>query len=146
MNIEKELQQKFGNTVNKVFLEKRGPLLFLNVELNLTDFDEVVSASRNISAHLDEINYSDDEYFLDIYSKGTELELDLSNVNEYLNKSVSIDLKKSVKSKIEFIGDLVEVKEDSLILRWNAKGQFRKQELEFKNIENIKLFTKIGKA
>ena len=146
MDIKTILLKKFENTVKDAFLEKRDGFNFINVELKLSRFDDVITMSKKISEYLDEIDYSEDEYFLDIYSSGTEQDIELKNVTEYLNQSVQIKLKKSIKGNEEFIGDLVEADDLKVKVLWNAKGQFRKQEINLEDIENIKLFTKIGKA
>ena len=146
MDIKTTLLKKFENTVNDAFLENRDGFNFINVELKLTNFDDVIVMSKKISEYLDEINYSEDEYYLDVYSSGTEQDIDVNNIEKHLNESVQIELKTAIKGNLEFVGDLVEANETKLKVLWNAKGQFRKQEIDLDNIENIKLFTKIGKV
>ncbi len=146
MTIEEQLKTEFKDLVSRAFFEKREGSNFLSVELFATDFDEVIEISRKISNHLDIIDKSDDEYILDVYSKGTDHEIDLNDLEKFLNENVMVILKTSIQDKDEFTGELVEDQLEYISVNWNAKGQFRKQKIEKKNIKTIKLFAKIGKA
>lgn len=141
MNIKETLQKKF-NKVNDAFFEKEGSLNFLRVEVNLRTLDEVTEISREISAYIDEIITDDQEFILDIYSAGTDQSIDLSNLGNYIDSNVLVKLKKQIKDKNEFEGKIIEVSDSSFVIRWNAKGQFRKTSIEISNIDSIKSFAR----
>ena len=44
-----------------------------------------------------------------------------------------------------FVGELIESNKEDIIIKWNAKGQFRKQEISISDIDEIKKYTKITK-
>ena len=146
MEIEKQIISKFEKTVSKVFFEERDGNTFLNVELKVSDFDEVIKISKEVSTFIDEIDQTDNEYILDVYSRGTDHEIDLDNLEVNIGTDVKITLNESINGNQEFIGALIEDTNDALVIKWNAKGQFRKQEVKKNNINEIKIFAKIGKA
>lgn len=146
MEIEKQIISKFEKTVSKVFFEERDGNTFLNVELKVSDFDEVIKISKEVSTFIDEIDQTDNEYILDVYSRGTDHEIDLNNLEVNIGMDVKIRLNESINDNQEFIGVLIEDTNDALVIKWNAKGQFRKQEVKKNNINEIKIFAKIGKA
>lgn len=146
MEIEKQIISKFEKTVSKVFFEERDGNTFLNVELKVSDFDEVIKISKEVSTFIDEIDQTDNEYILDVYSRGTDHEIDLNNLEVNIGMDVKITLNESINGNQEFIGVLIEDTNDALVIKWNAKGQFRKQEVKKNNINEIKIFAKIGKA
>ena len=141
MDIKQKLQTKFPE-VKDAFFEKELGALFLRVELTIRDFDLVVKKSNEISAFLDENEPTEKEYFLDVYSAGTETLIELENLKDHIDAYVQVKLEKPIKDKDIFIGNLLEVNEQNIIVRWNAKGQFRKQEIELSNIKSVNLATK----
>uniref|UniRef100_A0A2C9KVI6 Ribosome maturation factor RimP C-terminal domain-containing protein n=1 Tax=Biomphalaria glabrata TaxID=6526 RepID=A0A2C9KVI6_BIOGL len=116
MDIKQKLQSKFPE-VNDAFFEKESSMLFLRVELTLRDFDAVVAKSQEISAYLDTDEPTEKEYFLDVYSAGTETKVDISELKDNLDKYVKVTLKNPIKSKEDFEGTLLEVKEDEVIIK-----------------------------
>lgn len=141
MELKKKLQEKFSE-IKDVFFEKEMGLKFLRVETTLRSMDDVAALSRKISDYLDEIDSSTDEYYLDVYSAGTEKVLDKTNLEEYVEQYVLVTLEKRIKEYESFEGTLLSVDDKEIVVKWNAKGQFRKQAIELENIKEVKLSTK----
>ena len=141
MNIEKQLKEKFTQ-INKAFLEEESGNDFLRIEVNLKSLDEITLLSREISSYLDEIDQELGEYFLDVYSSGTDTSIEIKDLEKHLEANVLVTLNELIKEYDSFEGTLIEVKDETITIKWNAKGQFRKQEINKNNIKNIKLYAK----
>jgi len=146
MNIYELLRDKFDAKINDCFFEKENGHEFLRVEVNYKNMEDVLSISKDISAFIDEVDSTDQKYILDVYSSGAEIEIDTKDLKDYLNKNILVNLNKELKTKTSFEGELLEVLDNSLKIRWNAKGQFRKQDINFEDIKNMKLSLKVGKG
>lgn len=141
MDVKQTLQTKFPQ-VSDAFFEKEGTMLFLRVEVSLKTLDDVSKLSREISDFLDQNDPSEKEYYLDIYSSGAESIINTNELKNFIDKYVSIDLNSKVKDKLNYEGTIIEADEKKIIVKWNAKGQFRKQEIELTNIKTAKLAIK----
>ena len=145
MTLDKEIENRFKTCVIKAYFEKEMGHNFLRVQLNETDLNKVISFSKEISNFVDEMDYPDKDFYLDIFSKGAEINIDKSNIRDYLNQNIRVELNDLLKTKDEFEGELIEVQSDEITVRWNAKGQFRKQPIAFTNIKSINLSLKVKK-
>ncbi|WKX02534.1 hypothetical protein [Candidatus Mycoplasma mahonii] len=143
MTVKDQIIKKFAKYASKVFWEKRDSDEFLCVELNISNFDEVINISKDISSFVDQIDYSSGEYFLDIYSRGTDYDIEFKNIKNNLGKTMKIELNKAIEDKIIFIGELVSYDDKSLSIEWNNKGQFKNIKIITENIKKINLFSKI---
>lgn len=141
MSIKEKLKAKF-EVVNDAFFEKEAGAQFLRVEVALKSLDDVIEVSRKISDYLDEIDNTDSEYFLDVYSSGTDKKIEISEIKSFLNQNIFVSLKARIKDKKEFEGTLVEIDENTITIKWNAKGQIRKQQIALDNISDIKQYAK----
>lgn len=141
MQIEKKLQEKFTQ-INKAYFEDEKSAKFLRVEVALKSLDEIAMLSREISAYLDTIDQDLEEYYLDVFSSGTDQSLDLNDLEKHLDQNVFVELNEELKDYKSFEGTLIEVADEKITVKWNAKGQFRKQEILKNNIKDIKLYAK----
>lgn len=141
MDVKQTLQAKFPE-VSDAFFEKEGSMLFLRVEVSLKTLDDVSKLSREISDFLDQNDPTEKEYYLDIYSSGAESTIAINDLKNYVDQYVSIDLNSKVKDKLNYEGTIIEADEQKILVKWNAKGQFRKQEIELTNIKTAKLAIK----
>lgn len=72
MDIKTKLISKFPVIID-VYYEKEGQNHFLRVETKLKKLDQIEQLTHQVSKFLDEINYSDSNYYLDIFSSGATL-------------------------------------------------------------------------
>ena len=69
MDIKSKLMSKFSEVID-VYYEKEAKNNFLRVETNLTRLRDIEVLTMQVSNFLDEIDYSNTQYYLDIFSSG----------------------------------------------------------------------------
>lgn len=116
MDYTKRLQENFPDVKN-VILEKEFGHYFLRIEIQKSKLTEITDISRKISEYLDETNLVKHEYYLDVFSSGVDQEIDLSNIEKYIDQYIYVELKKNVKSKISFEATLITVGEESITIK-----------------------------
>ncbi|MGL4251988.1 MAG: hypothetical protein ACRDCJ_00540 [Metamycoplasmataceae bacterium] len=125
---------------------RKDNLDFLNIEIDYSTLAEIEEKSKIISKILDEIDKSDKEYYLNIYSPGAEREIKFQNLENYINKNIKITLKNQQLNNTIFDGELLEINEDSLKLKVNMKGCIRKIDFQILNIKKINKSIKVSKT
>lgn len=138
MNWKEILQKKFGNDVFDAKIEKEDGITFLFVTSSYSDMNQVEELAKKISDFLD-LNYENKMNFdsLSVQSKGVKLVYEIDELGELINEFIEVNLIKNLNKQEKFIGKLLEVNEDSILVEWNAKGQFRKQVIEKTNIKKV---------
>ena len=101
--------------------------------------------SRIISNILDEIYVTDQNYYLNIYSTGTEKEVKIDNLNLFLNSYLFFELKKQILDKNKWEGTLIENNNDHVVLKVNKKGRFQKITISKDNIVFVKTTARLRK-
>ncbi len=145
MTILENLKVKFGKKITSVKWEEEDGATFLRVEVQEPKLSELTILSKDISNYLDDIDQTDKEYYLDIFSEGTDKELSFEVIKKYIEKNILVTLTRPIKNKIQFEGILLEADEEKIIVKWNAKGQFRKQIIVKEDIDKINLSAKVEK-
>ncbi|WP_168380707.1 hypothetical protein [Mycoplasma todarodis] len=145
MTILESLQAKFGDKITSTKWEEEFGATFLRVEVQEPKLSELTLLSKEISDYLDTIDQTDKEYFLDIFSAGTDKEISFDALPEMIEENILVTLVRPIKDKIQFEGTLLEADPKGLTIKWNAKGQFRKQILAKEDIEKINLSAKVKK-
>lgn len=143
--------EKLKNEINAL-LEKEGYQL---VEIKFSKYDgddllsiivkrsdntyismnQISSLSTKISERLDEIDDEDKPYMLNVESAGIDDSLDLSHIEEYVDKYVSLELNNPLKNQNTFLGKIKEVKENEIIFEYFIKGARKKLVIEKNNIK-----------
>lgn len=144
MDITELLKKEFA-LVNKAYFETESGTNFLRIEVNLREINKIAKLSSKISLFLDHNNPSKEIYYLDIFSPGTDIEFESIKSENYIGRNVLVKLKNNIKNITEFKGELLSFEKNKIIIKWNAKGQFRKQVIAIDNIELIKTFTSVKK-
>ncbi len=124
---------------------QRNNLLFLDIEINSPTLREIKEKSKIISDILDEIDSSDNNYYLNIFSSGAEKEINIDNIENYINKNIKTFLTKEQNNGSFFEGELVEVTKATIKMRINFKGHFRKLEFDKNNIKQLNESIKLTK-
>ncbi len=141
----KELQEKCSEKIISVNLKEEEKNNFLRIEVQEPNLNNLTQISKEISEYLDKIDYFEKEYFLDIQSAGTEQNFLFEDAESRMHKNIKAILVRPIKDKLEFEGELIEVDTTYLVVKWNAKGQFRKQKLESSDIEILSDSAKVIK-
>jgi len=145
--IEKIKKQLNFELIKCKFVE-RDNLIFLDIEINSPVMDDIVKKTKIISSILDEID-ENNNYYLNVYSSGIEKNINISDIKNHIQKNIKIFLIKQHLNKTLYEGELIEVGEESIKIKINFKGCFRKIEFQKKNIqklsESIKIKQKLKK-
>ena len=124
-------------------VEKGESLLSIVVDrVEPIDMDTIVKLSQELSTYLDEIDDSNEKYFLDISSLGAEKPLKINELDKYLNRYIHVHVNNAIEGNNIFEGDLVEVKEDSITLTYRIKTRVKQVNILLNNIYKIRLAIK----
>lgn len=143
--------EKLKNEIN-VLLEKEGYQLveikfskyegddLLSIIVKRSDntyisMNQISNLSTKISDRLDEIDDEDKPYMLNVESAGIDDSLDLSHIEKYVDKYVSLELNNPLKNQNKFLGKIKEVKENEIIFEYFIKGARKKLVIEKNNIK-----------
>ena len=133
MEIEKAIVEKFKN-VEKAYFIKEDGVNFLRIETSLHMMKDVEEISKEINSLIDSNEDNiEEQYFLDVLSKGTETPIEFHELNNEIEKNMKVI---TINGEV-FEGILKKVLDDSIVLRYNAKGQFRNKNIAKINIETI---------
>ena len=106
------------------------------------DMDTIVKVSGDLSSYLDEIDDSEEKYFLDVSSLGTEKPLKVENLKDYVGRFIHVHVNNAINGLNIFEGDLVEVNEDSITLTYREKTRVKTVVILLSNIYKIRLAIK----
>ncbi|MBU4692189.1 hypothetical protein KQ875_01070 [Mycoplasma zalophi] len=125
MNIIEEILNKFTNQVSQCKWLNTPEGRFLSIELNTHDLNEVTLITKEINNFIDEID-TESNYYLDIFSKGVDLEISLNEINDYVDKKIEITLKEPYKDKKVIQIIFKEEKDDDYLEESITKVNFKK--------------------
>ena len=124
-------------------VEKGDVLLSIVVDrVEPIDMDTIVKLSGILSSYLDEIDSSDEKYYLDVSSLGAEKPLKIENLKDYIGRYINVHVNNAIDGNNIFEGDLLEVNEDSLTLSYRIKTRVKNVVILFNNIYKIRLAIK----
>ena len=106
------------------------------------DMDTIVKVSGDLSSYLDEIDDSEEKYFLDVSSLGAEKPLKVENLKDYVGRFIHVHVNNAINGLNIFEGDLVEVNEDSITLTYREKTRVKTVVILLSNIYKIRLAIK----
>ena len=145
--IRKELDQfckEKGYKLYSVSYGKEKDDYILHVEIdNHLDLNGISEVSRLISEFMDEKDYIDDAYLLDVYTVG--LERVLEGYDEILNAKgqyVFVKMKKETNGIKKIEVTLTDVSEDRIEISYMQKNISKKLSVELSNIKLIRLAVK----
>lgn len=107
------------------------------------DLDTCAAVSEGISEILDREDPINEEYTLEVCSPGAEREIkDLDEIHPGLY--VYVRLKHPFKKMLEFVGEILEISEEGLIiLAYRDKAATRKAEFTKEDIDYIRMAVKL---
>ncbi|AKF41226.1 hypothetical protein AAW50_02200 [Mycoplasmopsis canis] len=141
MDYKKMLSDKFGNLI----LSAKQTNTFgktLEVVVDFTDLKKVEEISKEISEFLDSQDWFSDEYFLEVLSKGEDIEISIQNISNYISKDLKIFFTKSFEGNESIIAKLLDTNEEEIKVQWNKKGNIRKISLKKDAIQKIEKYIK----
>ena len=119
--------------------------LFLNIVVDRIlpiDMDAIVAVSEALSAYLDEIDQSEESYFLDVSSLGAEKPLKIENLKDYEGRYVNVHVNNALEGKNIFEGEMNKVSEQSIEVTYKEKTRVKKVVILLDNIYKIRLAIK----
>lgn len=141
----KEKVEELGYELVELTSKKNKDGLFLNVVVDRVepiDMNSIVAISEKLSSYLDEIDQSNEAYFLDVSSLGAEKPLKVSELDKYVNRYVNVHVTNAVEGKNIFEGTLSNVSEDEIEITYREKTRVKKVVILQSNIYKIRLAIK----
>ena len=124
-------------------VEKGDVLLSIVIDrVEPIDMDTIVLVSQKLSEYLDEIDDSDEKYFLDISSLGAEKPLKVMNLKDYVGRYVNVHVTNAIEGNNIFEGDLLEVNDESITISIRIKTRVKQINILLNNIYKIRLAIK----
>ncbi|WP_406616015.1 ribosome assembly cofactor RimP [Mycoplasmopsis hyopharyngis] len=137
MNYKEILKNNFGEQILDAFLQKEDGMKKLVVIVEKHDFDEISKISYEINDFIDKSIPNTEFDFVAVESKGIQNELKYEDLSSNLEKEFELSLFKNENKKDFYIGKIIEINDDFLIIKWNNRGRFQKQKIEKTNIKKI---------
>ena len=106
------------------------------------DMNAISEFSNAMSSYLDEIDQSEERYFLDISSLGAEKPLKVGELDKYVGRFVNVHVTNAVEGNNIFEGTMEEVNEDSITISYRIKTRVKKVVILQSNIYKIRLAIK----
>ena len=123
------LVKEFGYLILRVLLDKKGGI----------DLETLSLANEYLSDRIDAYDQDMPEYMLEVSSPGAEKELrNQEEINDSLGEYVHVETQNMI-----YEGTLEEANENSITLRINVKGRFKKQIIMITEVKLIRLAVKI---
>lgn len=124
-----ELVKEFGYLILRVSIDSKDGI----------DVDTLAKCNEFLSVELDKYDSDMPEYMLEVCSPGAEKELrNLDEIKENISKYIHVELPNMI-----YEGTLEDVIDDSIVIRYNAKGRFKKLNIPYSEIKLIRLAVKI---
>ena len=130
--IEIKSRREKGDLILSIVVDRVEPI----------DMNAIVKISEEISKYLDEIDNSDEKYFLDISSLGAEKPLKVEDLPIYVSRYVNVHVTNPVEGENIYEGELSEVNEDSITITYKVKTRVKKVVILQSNIYKIRLAIK----
>lgn len=120
---------------------KEGPFMYLRVYLDKEGgitIDDCAVVSKEFNKKLDELDFIDDQYFLEVSSPGVDRAFKKdSDYIKNLNNEVEVKLFAPVNGMKLLKGTLLEKNENDIVIGLGTKGEENKVTVELKNITKI---------
>ena len=142
--LEKKSQELGYELVELSSRKEKGDLILSLVvdRVEPIDMNAISEFSNAMSSYLDEIDQSEERYFLDISSLGAEKPLKVGELDKYVGRFVNVHVTNAVEGNNIFEGTMEEVNEDSITISYRIKTRVKKVVILQSNIYKIRLAIK----
>ena len=142
--LEKKAQELGYELVELTSRKEKGDLILSIVvdRVEPIDMNAISEFSNAMSSYLDEIDQSEERYFLDISSLGAEKPLKVGELDKYVGRYVNVHVTNAVEGNNIFEGTMEEVNEDSITISYRIKTRVKKVVILQSNIYKIRLAIK----
>ncbi|TKA59586.1 hypothetical protein MBOVa_0060 [Mycoplasmopsis bovis 8790] len=139
MNWKNLLINKFENMITDVQLLKEDGLLILEVTASSTDLKAIEELTKLINEYIDSLDVELDFDSLSVSSPGFKLDYVTDELGNHIGEIIDVKLNKNVNKLDFYTGELLEDDDESILIKWNCKGQFRKVKIEKSNIKKASM-------
>lgn len=142
--IEKEIAN-LGYTYLDVTYKKENGVNILRVTIDKDDpisLDDIVKVNEIVTPIIDKADLIEDRYMLDITSLGIEKPIQLTQLEKYISKYVSIHLLNPYKGENYLEGTLIDVSENEVVIELTDKTRKNKVKLNRDTIDKARLAIK----
>ena len=142
--LEKKAQELGYELVELTSRKEKGDLILSIVvdRVEPIDMNAISEFSSTMSNYLDEIDQSDERYFLDISSLGAEKPLKIEELSKYVGRYVNVHVTNAVEGNNIFEGVMEEANNDSITISYRIKTRVKKVIILRSNIYKIRLAIK----
>ena len=142
--LEKKSQELGYELVELSSRKEKGDLILSLVvdRVEPIDMNAISEFSNAMSSYLDEIDQSEERYFLDISSLGAEKPLKVGELDKYVGRYVNVHVNNAIEGNNIFEGTMEEVNEDSITISYRIKTRVKKVVILQSNIYKIRLAIK----
>jgi len=106
------------------------------------NIDDITNISNDISSLLDNHDFSEFPYVLDVSSLGIEKPIKIENLEKYIGKHINIHLSNPYKGKNIIEGDLINCSEDTVTITYKEKTRNITIKIVRKDIDKARLAIK----
>lgn len=143
--IEPKLQE-LGYELFELSFAKDGSDMTLRVRVdkpgNRIGLDQIVSVSEALSPILDQLNFTDSNYVLDVSSAGAEHAIKLDDLPKYVGAYVNLHLRDPIDGQNVYEGDFVSLKDGIITISYRDKTRTKKAEIELGDVDRARLAIK----
>lgn len=104
--------------------------------------NDIVDISNKISEFLDNHDFTDDSYNLDVSSLGAEKPLDIAKLDKYLNRYIYVHIINPIDGLNSYEGDLINVNENEITLKYRIKTRYKEVNISKNNIDKCRFAIK----
>ena len=107
------------------------------------DMDTCALVSQDLSKLLDDVDYSDKAYNLDVCSFGAERELTVGELDAMADTYIHVELRNPTKGIDTIEGYLRETDDNSITVEYSDKGRKKTAQIEKDNIRFVRIAVKL---
>lgn len=124
-------------------LESGNNVLHIVVDKDeVISISDIVSLNEVISPALDNIDFLDEKYYLDVSSLGIEKPIDVEKLENYEGQYVNLHVTTPIDGENYLEGELVEVEEEKIGLKIQIKSKFKTVSIKRRLIDKGRLAIK----
>lgn len=135
------LQKEFGDDVIEAKETYMDSMLILDITVKYTDLVNINTISTKINNWFDSQNI-DRFDSISIHSPGVNLNYNIDELQNHINEDLLIKLHKNENQTDHYKAQLLEVESDSILVKWNQKGNIRKIKINKNNILSVEKYIK----
>ena len=142
--LEKKVSELGYELVELTSRKEKGDLIVSIVvdRVEPIDMNAISELSQAVSSYMDEIDQSEERYFLDVSSLGAEKPLKVNELDKYVGRYINVHVHNALEGNNIFEGTLEEANSESITVSYRIKTGVKKVVILLSNIYKIRLAIK----